>query len=276
MLAAVQNKLASLLQLAAPGRTLKVRADDVFVLSYPRSGNTWTRFLLASLLSARDDVSFLNIEKRIPDIYVNPELRLRLMRRPRILKSHERFDARYRRIIYLVRDPRDVLVSFYNYQIMMNRLSDQHSVADYTTRFLAGGVPFGSWEDHVQGWLTPWEGHDDFLLVRYEDLCREPVSQLKGIASFLGLARDQAALEAAVARCTADAMRKLEVEQWRRWKPLRLKRPDRLFVRAAAAGQWRRELPSSLARKVEAKWQPTMARMGYLAESGAAERGADP
>jgi estrone sulfotransferase len=264
MLDAAQNKLATLLRLAAPGRVLKVLADDVFVLSYPRSGNTWTRFLLASLVSGRADVSFLNIEKIIPDIYRNPELRLRLMRRPRILKSHEHFDSRYRRIIYIVRDPRDVLISFYNYQIMMNRITEQHSLADYTARFLDGGVPFGSWEDHVQGWLTAWEGQDDFLLVRYEDLHREPIPQLEGIARFLGLACDQAALETAVSRCSADAMRKLEIQQWRRWKPLRFKRPDRLFVRAAAAGQWRQELPSSLARQVEARWQPTMARLSYL------------
>ncbi len=263
MLTAAQNKLAALLKLAAPGRTLKVLADDVFILSYPRSGNTWVRFLLASLISGHVDVSFLNIEKIVPDIYRNSELRLRMLRRPRILKSHEHFDVRYRRIIYVVRDPRDVLISFYNYQIMMNRLSEQHSLADYTMRFLEGGVPFGSWEDHVRGWLTAWAGHDDFLLVRYEDLDREPIPQLEGIARFLGLVCDQAVLATAVSRCTADAMRKLEVKQWQRWKPLRGKRPDRLFVRAATAGQWRRELPSSLARQVEAKWRPTMARLGY-------------
>ena len=47
-----------------------------------------------------------------------------MMRRPRILKSHEHFDYRYKRMIYIVRDPRDVLISFYNYQITMRRLSE--------------------------------------------------------------------------------------------------------------------------------------------------------
>ena len=137
-------------------------------------------------------------------------------------------------------------------------------MSDYATRFLDGSVPFGSWDSHVAGWLAARESRDGFFLVRYEDLYREPIAQLDGIARFLGLARDQAAVETAVSRCTADAMRRLEVQQWSRWKPLRMKRPDRLFVRAAAVGQWRRELPSPLAKQVEAKWQSTMARLGYL------------
>ena len=41
-------------------------------------------------------------------------LMMRRLPRPRILKSHECFQPQYPRIIYIVRDPRDICVSFYH------------------------------------------------------------------------------------------------------------------------------------------------------------------
>src|SRR5216117_3316416 len=99
------------------GRRLTVFPDDVFIVSYPRSGNTWTRFLIGNLLYQDDPVTFSNIERRIPEIYFNPDHVMRRLSRPRILKSHECFQPRYKRIIYIVRDPRDVCVSNYHHNV---------------------------------------------------------------------------------------------------------------------------------------------------------------
>src|SRR5437868_9727768 len=99
------------------GRNLKVLTDDVFVVSYPRSGNTWTRFLIANLISPEDPATFANIEQKLPDIYRHSQRQLLQSPRPRMLKSHEAFDSRYKKVIYIVRDPRDVSVSGYHYRI---------------------------------------------------------------------------------------------------------------------------------------------------------------
>ena len=48
-------------------RNFAVYPDDTFVVSYPRSGNTWTRFLIANLMHPEKEVSFKNIESLIPD-----------------------------------------------------------------------------------------------------------------------------------------------------------------------------------------------------------------
>src|SRR5947209_7763262 len=48
-------------------RNFAVFPDDTMIVSYPRSGNTWTRFLIANLLHPAEEVDFLNIEKFIPD-----------------------------------------------------------------------------------------------------------------------------------------------------------------------------------------------------------------
>jgi len=99
------------------GRGVTVFPDDVFLVSYPRSGNTWTRFLLGNLLWQNDPVTFLNIESRIPEIYFNPDRFMRALQRPRLLKSHESFQPHYPHVIYIVRDPRDVAISFYHHNV---------------------------------------------------------------------------------------------------------------------------------------------------------------
>lgn len=49
---------------------LKIREDDVFITSYPRSGNTWIRFLLGALIF-NEKVNWDSMEEDIPDIYRN-------------------------------------------------------------------------------------------------------------------------------------------------------------------------------------------------------------
>lgn len=73
------------------GRNLTVFPDDIFLTSYPRSGNTWSRFLIGNLIYQDEPTTFLNVEERIPEIYFNSDHRLRALIRPRILKSHECF-----------------------------------------------------------------------------------------------------------------------------------------------------------------------------------------
>ena len=63
--------IKKILGLQKIGDALTIRKDDIFIASYPKSGNTWTRFLIANLIYQNEVIDFSNIEKKVPDIYVN-------------------------------------------------------------------------------------------------------------------------------------------------------------------------------------------------------------
>lgn len=53
------------------GRNCAVFPDNSFIVSYPRSGSTWLRFLVGNLLSPDQPISFKTVEQVLPDIHVN-------------------------------------------------------------------------------------------------------------------------------------------------------------------------------------------------------------
>src|ERR1022692_2956577 len=62
-------------------REITIFDDDVFLTSYPRSVNTWTRFLVGNFVNPNEPVTFLNVERLVPDMYKTADWVLR--RRPR-------------------------------------------------------------------------------------------------------------------------------------------------------------------------------------------------
>ena len=119
-------------------RDFAVYPDDTFVVSYPRSGNTWTRFLIANLVYPEKNVGFTNIEKLIPDTSSQSNRALKSTPRPRIIKTHEYFDHRYRKVIYIVRDPRDVALSDYDFQRKYMQIDDAYPLEQYVEDFVQG------------------------------------------------------------------------------------------------------------------------------------------
>ncbi|MEQ1736114.1 MAG: sulfotransferase domain-containing protein [Rhodoglobus sp.] len=246
-----------------PGRALDVRSDDIFIVSYPKSGNTWVRFLIASLLHPESPTDFGNIDVRCPTIYKTTNNELRVLPGPRVLKSHEYFDPRYPRVINVVRDPRDVLVSYF-YYLRRKGSVDADSIERFAEKFMTGRLnDFGTWHENVSSWLAARGERDGFLLVRYEDLLRDGVGELARIAEFLGHRRAPQQLGVIVEQCSFDSMRESETRTGAQSRHLNSKRNDIGFVREGKSGGWKTELPVEVSSRLEQSWGSLIERLGY-------------
>jgi len=252
------------LGLQRPGRSLLILPDDIFLVSFPKSGNTWTRFLLANLRFPDEPATWANIDRLIPDPTGTAKRVFDRIPRPRIIKSHECFDPRYPRVIYIVRDPRDVVVSQYHYHRKIRKIEDGSPIEKFVARFLAGETcPHGSWGQNVATWLYTSEGDPRFLLLRYEDLIANTARELGKVVDFLHLSAGPAQIAQAVERSSADRMRKLEQQQPDKHGLFKGSRRDLSFVRAASSGGWRSGLPAPMVAKIETAWGPLMQHLGY-------------
>lgn len=246
-------------------RSVQILPDDTFIVSYPKSGNTWFRFLVANLIYLeRQSVTFSNIEKLVPDIYVNTQEELLSISTPRFIKSHEYFDPRYPKVIYIVRDPRDVAVSYYHHLIKECQINEDYSIDSWIKPFVAGefNPQFGTWAENVGSWLGARKDKDDFLLISYEELLNNSLKTMQIVASFLGLATDENQLKQVIELSSADRMRELEIKE--KWQPHNNMRMDKPFVRAAKSRNWETDLSKQAIAHIEDTWQPLMKKLKYL------------
>jgi hypothetical protein len=181
--------LASVLR-RSPLRAAVVRARHrrlgeaaVALGSYPRSGNTWVKLVLSHLIAGRD-VGLWESERLVP-VVGSRHLDTASRTGARIVKTHEPYRPEYRRGIYVIRDVRDVAVSYF--EIARASGHWRGNLDDFLHTFAAGRLDgYGPWDVHVRGWMDA-RATADVLLVRYEDLLATPRESFRSIAEFAGL-----------------------------------------------------------------------------------------
>jgi hypothetical protein len=249
------------------GPDLPLFPDDVFLVAYPKSGNTWTRFLVGNLLFSDGQVDFLNISKLVPRCDVMPGRFFREMTPPRIIACHEPYRPHFKKVIYVVRDPRDVVASMFHFQRKCRVIEDGYPLDQFVSRFVAGEavrpVRLGSWEQNVRSWLAMRQNDPTFLLLRYEDMLSETAPALAKIAAFLGIDATPERISKAVERSSANQMRSLEKAQSKEWHQSKGTRQEIPFVRSARSGGWKTALSKNAVAEIEAAWGPLMDRLGY-------------
>jgi hypothetical protein len=163
---------------------------DVFVSTYPKSGTTWMLHLVYQLAS-KGDFSFAEFHnvnpfwEAMPDIHVSLDKALE----PRVIKTHAplsllpQFLHGGARAIYVVRDPRDTLVSFYHHSLLTQHLQFEQTFDDFFRRCLSGQLYYGSWFDHVVDALQ-YIHHPRVLFLSYEAMIKDLPAVLDTVMSF--------------------------------------------------------------------------------------------
>ena len=194
-------------------RRLQRRAD-VHILSFPKCGRTWLVLLIAKAIEAQYGIS--GVDPLRPYRYTRKVRGLPFIlphhdggpefRRPEELPEDKSFYAG-KKVIFLVRDPRDVTVSSY-FQKTRRNINYHGSLRDYVYE------PVGSIATNIAFyniWARNRHVPADFLLVTYEDLQADTAGELRRVLDFLGLeAIGSDAVAESVEQCRFDQMRQME------------------------------------------------------------------
>ena len=169
--------------------------DDIYLVSFPKSGATWMDFLIANIniaMSGVDrNVTFYNIHQYVPDIHDSRSLSAPLLSFPgfRFIKSHSGLNRYYNNVIYIVRNPEDTMISYYNFLQGLGHFNGTLSNLIESKRF---GIQ--AWVNHVENWLFHSPASLAFMMVRYEDLKIDPLFEVNRIYSHLGFSLPQTIL----------------------------------------------------------------------------------
>lgn len=283
-------------------KNLAVTDHDIFVCSYPKSGTTWTQNLVVRLLASHVGVSLpedWHLSHSAPFYEVNqywkeplkgcdPTTTLeRVPAKTHIQGPAAGIDKTIYRIfnthlrphqlppnakcVYVMRDPMDVLVSFYHHLVNQSEEDGGYNgtMHDFCVDFMNGTVLYGKWEDHMEAWLkyyfngsggTEVDGAKTILLLHYEDMKEDLNKEATRLAKFLGVEdeRLEDVVNTAVSHCTFEAMKK---EQWRytpqsvSWKvdPKTGKAYDK-FVRQGRIGDGQDVLKNSFTQDLKMQW----------------------
>lgn len=249
-------------------RHLGLRREDVFLGCYPRSGGTWLRFTLLEILTGKPS-NFDNVNSAFRGLSDHRKGWPFLPGSGRFIGSHEHYRSEYKKAVYLVRDVRDVALSEFAFEKDLG--IRRAGFDEYLQDMLLGRKRYGSWQDHVSSWLdSPLAKTGDFMLIRYEDLRREPLEMFTRLVNFLGVPVEANAVERALANNSIEKMREKEDRLYRQEdygnvprRPLKVVEPGGRFVRSGKMGGWQQQLSEAQVRLIEQYAGNVLQRLQY-------------
>ena len=275
-----------------------MKKSIVWLASYPKSGNTWTRIFLANYFANEDKPLSINDADRfgfgdsLASMYrkiaggpIDPHNKRQILSlRPRLLnaiasngasvnfiKTHN-VDSQVfgvdlippqftRTAIYIVRNPLDVSLSFARHFGMGHEEAvETMGRSDYVTDASETRVTEfrASWSDHVTSWSQ--ERRFPVVVLRYEDMLEDPVKSFEDMLGRAGLPVDRNRIEKAVRFSSFEEVSKQEqAGGFKETSEL----SDRFFT-SGTSGQWQTGLAPELVKKIRKQHRKVMKKHGYL------------
>jgi len=271
-----QKKIAIERRLRGREEFRKLQKADCVVVSFGKSGRTWLRVMLSRFYQLKHNlpenslIGFDNLHARNRDI-------------PRIFFTHDNYlkdftgnadskkDYYQKKVVLLVRDPRDVVVSqYFQWKHRMRpgkkrlNLYPLHGTDINPYQFAmdqTAGLP--KIVDFLNLWATETENLQHLLVVRYEDLRKDTVQVLEGILDFIGTPATREQAEEIVNFSSMENMKKMEQKRtfWlsgSRLVPGDRKNPDSYKVRRGKVGGFKDYFDAQQVDNIEQLLQQTL------------------
>jgi len=241
----------------------KPRPDDIFIVTYPKSGTTLIQMMLYQMTSdgSMDIPHILSVspwfEHEVMTQPPNREL-FESLPSPRFFKTHFFYDQlpQQGRFIYIVRDVRDVALSSYHHFCLMTGVDQNRE--QFINGFLRQPR---SWFKFQASWW-PHRNDENVLFLTYEGIIKDLEGTVRKLAAFCGIPVDESSMPRIVERCSIGFMK----QHWEKFDP-RLRRISRTpaeFVRKGVAGTGRNELTPGQEARISRELQELAAKVGLV------------
>tara|TARA_Y100001970_G_C14171181_1_gene824262 strand:+ start:94 stop:951 length:858 start_codon:yes stop_codon:yes gene_type:complete len=280
----------------------------IWIASYPKSGNTWVRAIISSLLYSADgnfnfnllklievfekknrfdfvkdlnkknyetldkieNISklWIEVQKRIVfDKGINPIYNIFKTHSANLAVNNNNFTDKSLTagVIYIVRDPREILVSYSNH--MGKKIDDAIDAILDQKRLLSpeknlAVALMSAWHIHYESWKSL---DVPKLLIKYEELTNNPKKEIKKISKFLGqiLSIDESTLD----KKNFNVFNTTQIEKFRNHeknKGFDEASKNSLFFGNAKIDSWKEKLSLEQIKKIEYVFNKTMLELGYL------------
>ncbi|XP_034659949.1 luciferin sulfotransferase [Drosophila subobscura] len=253
-------------------RSLPVYEDDVWMVSYPRTGSTWAQEMVWLLgheldyVAAEQDIRMrspllelsalfsTDHHEMVAQAFGNTVELVRNLPRPRYARSHlswqllpEQFDEVKPRIVYTARNPKDLCVSYFHYCKLLHGISGDFE--QFVELFLGGHTPMGSYWKHV---LPFWKRSNDenVLFIKYEDMITDLPAVVRRCGRFLNAPHllNESSMKRICEHLTFDKMRQNKAVNLEKVLPGAASK----FIRNGKIGDWRNHMSDAMSERFDA------------------------
>ncbi|XP_069733398.1 sulfotransferase 1C4 isoform X1 [Phaenicophaeus curvirostris] len=255
----------------------KARPDDLLIATYAKAGTTWTQEIV-DMIQQDGDIEkcrrattyrrhpFIEwiIEEPPSERYCGLEL-AEAMPSPRTIKTHlpvqlvpPSFWEQNCKVIYVARNAKDNLVSYYHFHRMNKGLPNPGTLEEFIEKFMAGKVLWGSWYDHVKGWWKAKDKHR-ILYLFYEDMKENPMREIQKIMKFLDKDMNQELLNKIIYNTSFEIMKENPMANYTKDFRGIMDHSVSPFMRKGIVGDWKNYFTVAKNEKFDEDYRKKMA-----------------
>jgi hypothetical protein len=282
----------------------------IWLASYPKSGNTLVRSLLASYFFSKDgtyDFSLIENIKQFPNIKLFEDLGIDVKNEKEVIANYVRVQQSFNKrksiqflkthsylfniennaftdlnntlgVIYIVRDPRNVVTSLANHKalstdeaadILTNSWCVEGNLNsfNYTERTT---LYTGTWASNYKSWQS-FKSQGKYLLIKYEDLINKKEEILLKILKFIhrlnkkNFELDKIKFKNVIDSTSFERMKILEMEGGFNESKVDKKTGKKInFFNLGKKNDWKKMITSNIKEKIENSFKEEMKELGYL------------